>query len=239
MLNTSSLRCKRAIFAVVLILFTQVGIANQPELAKAEVAVFAVEYPPFTTMETADRGINFQLLAKTIGHKFTISPSFVPPARAGEILRHEPWCISFYPPKGMDDTVRFFPLSEQRVELAFYRTASNAPTISNLDTLAGQRVAVLRVKKLGTFHQPLLDAGAELVMTESVAQGLELLKFGRVDHILADEVGVSEALNKLDNMPVMERSEYVYFETHVGAHLNTQCKHYNDLVALFGNIQSQ
>ncbi len=113
---------------------------------KPSLSVLAVEYPPFTTSNVTDRGINFRLFSKAVGHRFTIKPVFVPPARAEQVLRSSPWCVSFYPPKGMDDSVTFIPLSEQRVELAFYRATSSSERVSSLHQLANERIAVLRVK---------------------------------------------------------------------------------------------
>ena len=219
-----------AFSTTLLIAFACNAVTEKPSLS-----VLAVEYPPFTTSNVTDRGINFRLFSKAVGHRFTIKPVFVPPARAEQVLRSSPWCVSFYPPKGMDDSVTFIPLSEQRVELAFYRAASSSERVSSLHQLANERIAVLRVKELGPFHQPLLDVGAELLMVESIAQGLELLTFGRVDSILADDDGVKSALSRMQDQPVLERSKLVYFETMVGAHLNKQCPHFEDLAELLRN----
>ncbi len=216
--------------AGLLIAFACNALSEKPSLS-----VLAVEYPPFTTANAPDRGINFRLFSDAVEHRFTIKPVFVPPARAAQVLRTSPWCVSFYPPKGMDDRMTFIPLSEQRVELAFYRATSTSERISSLHQLTNERIAVLRVKELGPFHQPLVDVGAKLLMVESVAQGLDLLTFGRVDYVMADDDGIKSALSTMKNKPILERSKLVYFETMVGAHLNKQCPHFEDLVELLGD----
>lgn len=219
-----------AFSAALLISFACNAMTEKPSLS-----VLAIEYPPFTTVNVPDRGINFRLLANAVGHKFTIKPIFVPPARAGQVLQDSPWCVSFYPPKDMDDSVAFIPLSDQRVQMAFYRAANTSERISSLHQLTNERIAVLRVKALGPFHQPLIDVGAKLLMVESIAQGLDLLTFGRVDYVMADDDGVKIALSRMKNKPVLERSKLVYFETTVGAFLNEQCPYFEGLVELLGN----
>ena len=187
--------------------------------------VIAVEYPPFTTMEEPEHGVNFVLLDELIirhdMHKLT--PLFLPPARAQLQVQSGRWCLSFFPPPEYLPST-FLPLSDQKVILGlFRRTESLMFDWQHLSDLKGQKLAIMRYKREGAFHKQFIDAGIEIVQVESLAQGFKMLQYNRIDLVFSNQFP-----DFLKHLSESERALYQFsntsiMEVNVGVYINNKC----------------
>lgn len=191
------------------------------------VDVIAIDYPPYTTASLSDNGIAFSLLNKYAQSNFlvAVSPLFLPPARALRLIKEGNWCVSFYPPDKENDLSRFVPLSENIVQMGFYRLKKKEDFYwGSLKELSGKTVALLRANKVGEMHQSFINSGLVLVYVESIAQGLQMVLKGRVDYAFGDNLALL-GNNLIKNQRAqLQFSLSTVYEAQVGFFYNTQCE---------------
>ncbi|WP_434925900.1 substrate-binding periplasmic protein [Shewanella sp. HL-SH2] len=188
--------------------------------------VIAVDYPPFTTMDVDDHGINFSLLSQLISdhYDFKVKPLFLPPARAQLQVQSGRWCLSFFPPPESQQAY-FVPLSQQKVVLGLFRRKENAPfSWDDLSELKGKNLAIMRYKREGDFHRQFINAGLNMVPIESVEQGFKMLKHKRVDLVFSNQFPDYLFKHPEINSQDFQFSNTPILEAQVGVYINQACK---------------
>lgn len=198
-------------------------------LLAEELEVLALEYPPFTTQQDPSGGICFQYLAEHElfkGRSRKFKPVFVPPARAEALLAKATYCMAFYPPRSNHEDFAFFPLKDKSVRLGFIRKKQSEDfRWTSLDELKGKSMAILRSNIKSPFLSDLISAGLQPAYVESIAQGLRMLKAGRVDYAFGDETTLSfhERSIGLD-VQNYQFSETSLLEVPIGFYYRLSCK---------------
>lgn len=187
--------------------------------------VLAIEYPPFTTSEESNNGIAFELLRKAaLSDDITWRPVYAPPGRAAAIIRSGDWCASFYP---ADKSIKSqsIVLSKSEVSVGLVRLAKENTFIwQSLDELTGKSVALLRTKEDSAFSQQFTDVGLRVVFVEDIDTGMRLVKSGRVDYALSDNLSFAQ-----QNDDALQFSKSALVVTPVTLYLNPAC----NIVELF------
>ena len=194
---------------------------------RPNIDVIAVNYPPYTSPDAADYGSSFSLLTQYAQSHFRVSltPMFLPPARANRIIKDGHWCLSFYPPSSDNKLSQFVPLSDDIVSIGFYRLKEQDRFHwSKLEELSGKMITLLRANKVGKMHQRFIDAGIQLVYVESVEQGLQLVLKKRVDYAFGDNLALSETSFSDDEKGRLQFSESSFYSTKIGFFYNSECE---------------
>jgi len=194
---------------------------------RLNIDVIAVNYPPYTSPSAVDYGSSFSLLTKYAQSHFRVSltPMFLPPARANRVIKDGHWCLSFYPPSNDNKLSRFVPLSDDIVSIGFYRLKEQDRFYwSKLEELSGKMVALLRANKVGQMHQSFIDAGIQMVYVESIEQGLQLVLKARVDYAFGDNLSLSETSFSEDEKGRLQFSESSFYTTKIGFFYNSECE---------------
>ncbi|MFY8273490.1 hypothetical protein AAEU32_05140 [Pseudoalteromonas sp. SSDWG2] len=197
---------------------------------KQNVTVIAVEYPPFTTALQESNGVAFELLRSALKQApIELSADIVPPARAQRTIAQGDWCASFYPPKQGDLGSDFVPLGET-IDI----TLVSATLQPNFKLYGGvpftnKKVAVLRPSKEGELHQQLIQRGLELVFVESIYQGLEMLKKGRVNFAMGDKYSVASYQQNMDPTLEVALADAPLMSMPIGIFVNKDCETYSVL----------
>ena len=194
---------------------------------RLNIDVIAVNYPPYTSPNAADYGSSFSLLSKYAQSHFRVSitPLFLPPARANRVIKDGGWCLSFYPPSNDNKLSRFVPLSDDIVSIGLYRLKKQDRFHwSKLEELSGKVVALLRSNVIGKMHQRFIDAGIELVYVESIEQGLQMVLKDRVDYAFGDNLALPETSFSEDEKSKLQFSESSFYSTKIGFFYNSECE---------------
>lgn len=194
---------------------------------KPNVDVIAVDYPPYTSPKSPNNGSSFYLLDKyaKLHFRVSLSPLFLPPARANLLIKKGQWCLSFYPPVEDNNLSRFVPLSDDTVSLGLYRLKESTRFYwKDLNDLRGKIVALLRPKTIGKMHQVFLSAGIQLVYVESIDQGLQLVLKKRVDYAFGDNLALAEAQLSTIQKQQLQFSQTVVHTAKIGFYYNIQCE---------------
>jgi polar amino acid transport system substrate-binding protein len=194
---------------------------------RLNIDVIAVNYPPYTSPSAVDYGSSFSLLTKYAQSHLRVSltPMFLPPARANRVIKDGHWCLSFYPPSNDNKLARFVPLSDDIVSIGFYRLKKEDRFHwAKLEELSGKMVALLRANAIGKLHQRFIDAGMQLVYVESIEQGLELVLKNRVDYAFGDNLSLPETHFSEDEKRKLQFSESSFYTTKIGFFYNSKCE---------------
>lgn len=195
-------------------------------LQAAGLSVIAIEYPPFTSSQEEHRGLAFLFLIEALaGSSIVIEPRFFSPARAHKRVQEGVWCGSFYPPQRPEAQHKRVFLDDKSVRLGLYRRREPGPFIwQALSDLKGKRVAHLRALARDGIGLELQQSGVELFNTETFAQGLQLLKKGRVDYAFGDPVSGALLMEQLGmNADAFQFSDSVFRADPVHIWLNLRC----------------
>ncbi|PKG82112.1 hypothetical protein CXF85_14515 [Colwellia sp. 75C3] len=214
---------KRIIFLLLCLLCFFVFSADE----RLNVDVIAVDYPPYTSSKLTGDGSSFILLSKYAQSNFSVSltPFFLPPARANRVIKDGYWCLSFYPPREGNKVARFVSLSDNVVSMGFYRLRKKEGFHwTELKELKGKIVALLRPDVIGKMHQNILDAGLQMVYVESIEQGLQLVLKNRVDYAFGDNLVLSETNLSEVQKQKLQFSESSVHEAEIGFFYNIECK---------------
>ena len=188
------------------------------------IEVIAIEYPPFTSSNSANGGVAFDLLPDVLeGKKVIWRPFFQPPKRALQSISEGKWCASFYPPR----TVAFkrYQLSERIVHLGLIRkVAPDAFKWHSLSELKGRSIALLRTSAQSQFAQQFIRAGLNISFVENVKIGVQMVKLGRVDFAFADNNLLQRLSEQGMAVTNLEFSDSVLFSTPVSVYVNPKCE---------------
>ncbi len=194
-------------------------IAMLPRYSFAKnIAVLAVDYPPFTSPSSVNNGVAFSLLQqKTTDDTVTWTPAFAPPARISQLIRENKWCASFYP-VNKDIASEKIKLSNGLVTIGLVRAKPDAGDFewTHLSDLAGHSVALLRTSHESEFFKQFIDAGLNVIEVESVKAGVDMVLRGRVDFSLADNISAN--LN-----PELQFSRTALERTNITLFVNPNC----------------
>ena len=205
-----------------LLLFLSNGL-----MAKENIEVLAIDYPPYTSSEVSGNGISFRLLEQHLRSvdALVITPRFLPPARVQKKIQSGDWCFSFYPVSLDQGKVQFVALADRMVKIGLYHRVDD-PLIAwtELEQLRGYRVALLRSDRSSDLYVRFVASGLIPVFVESVEQGLKMLQMKRIDAALGDEYMtdfVHQGLKSTSNIRFAKTS---LFETPIGLFVNQNCR---------------
>ncbi|MCW3172082.1 type 2 periplasmic-binding domain-containing protein [Shewanella subflava] len=189
--------------------------------------VIALEYPPYLTENQPEHGTAYDKLAQVFIHSpVSIHPQFLSPARAHNRVDQGQWCLSFYPPitPGKDHVL--VPLLKEKIELKLFRLAEPEVFIGN--ELSGKVVAQLRMQMLKGVAKEFVDAGAKLVLVDTLEQGVNLLLKNRVDYVYGDMNAIYYATEKIGfPSALIQDSALVLRSFPIGVWVNKQCEDSN------------
>jgi polar amino acid transport system substrate-binding protein len=214
---------KSLTYLLLSLLWLSKAFANE----RLNIDVIAINYPPYTSPSAPDYGSNFSLLSKYAkSHlRVSITPLFLPPARANRIIKDGHWCLSFYPPRNDNKLSRFVSLSDNLVSIGFYRLKKKESfQWSKLEELSGKMVAILRSNIIGKIHQSLINAGLKIVYVETIEQGLQLVLKSRVDYAFGDNLVLSETSLSEDQKRKLQFSESSFHTAKIGFFYNSKCE---------------
>lgn len=182
--------------------------------------VLAVEYPPFTTINKNNYGLSFELLAEAFPEqKFT--PEFLPPKRALKRISNGDWCLSFYPATHIS-TFEIIKLSVNKVKIGLIKKRDIGDfTWERLEEMSGASVALLRSSYKSVFVKQFTNANLKVIYVESIKQGVELVKKGRVKFSMFDNYNY-ENLSKSDKEQLQFSDTYL-IETPILLFVNPDC----------------
>lgn len=182
--------------------------------------VLAVEYPPFTTIKKNNYGLSFYFLAKAFpDQKFT--PEFLPPKRALKRISDGDWCLSFYPVTQIS-SFEIIELSVNKVKIGLIKKREKEDfTWERLAEMSGESVALLRSSYKSPFVKQFINANLKVTYVESIKQGLELVKKGRVKFSMFDNYNY-ESLSKSDKEHLQFSDTYL-IETSIVLFVNPSC----------------
>ncbi|CCQ12542.1 hypothetical protein PALB_34810 [Pseudoalteromonas luteoviolacea B = ATCC 29581] len=209
---------------------------NQHANATKYLDVIAVEYPPFTSQSLNADGILFEMLQEqySLPIGWSYRSYFLPPARAQQLVESNDWCLSFYPPQGINELIDFLPLGREFVTLGFIvLKGSELDTWQMLPSLAGRSVTLLRNSiETPTYHQ-LVEANATVVFVEKTEQGIELLAKGRVDMAFSDDYSF-HALQKTNaDWANLTFASSILRRASVGVYINRACESIDAFIQLW------
>lgn len=191
-----------------------------PALAQPAIDVIAVDYPPFTSPSQQDSGIAFQLLRLQFPNaKF--KPLFVPPKRAYTIVTNDPWCASFYPVR--TPNAKTVVLSKHEIEIGLIRLHEETEfQWQNLNSFAGQRVALLRTSDTSPFAHQFTNAGIQIQYVETIEQGMKLVLLRRVHFALYDNYSFAQLEDATKHRLQFSSSSLI--KTPIILYLNRDCE---------------
>ncbi|OPX55334.1 polar amino acid transport system substrate-binding protein [Oceanospirillum multiglobuliferum] len=203
------------------------AILSRPKAVQV-IEVLAIEYPPFTSATLIDSGLSFRLLNGRVAHSsLSINAHFLPSARAQKQVDSGQWIASFYPPTSPVPVVyRKIPLSNQPLEIGLFRllpSDSDQPfRWSQLNELAGLKVAIGRRSSAGPLSTQLTEAKVQVIETDSLNQGFQLLQRGRVDAVFAEKLSGFFTVQLLGlSETQFQFSETVFEQTPIAIWVNT------------------
>jgi len=191
------------------------------------VEVIAVEYPPFTTLDSDDDGLAFKLLRrKNAEQGFTWQPLFLPPGRAIRVINSDQWCASFYPPTSTLDYSTYI-LDKNPIQIGLVRKKQVAEfSWQSFDDIKQFKVGLLRSDKNSIFIKSFTDAGIDVFFLESVDIGVKMVLADRLDYAILDnrtfDALSSETKNKL------QLSTTHLLETQISIYINNKCTVINE-----------
>ena len=191
-----------------------------------ELSVLAITYPPYTAPSIKNNGFAFEKLIYRAELKdYQISAQFVPPSRAGKILKSGNWCLSFYPPLEKEKSAYRWVLSPEPIKLGFFRLTQPEPFEWHvLSNLKGKRVAMLRSYSKQGLTALMKTNGMDVLEVEDLNQGFRLLLKNRVDMVFADEVSGEYIANMQDiEMERLQFSRNALQETPWHVWVNKSC----------------
>lgn len=212
---------------VIFLLLSLICFSSFSGNERIKVDVIAVDYPPYTSPQLLGYGSNFSLLSQYAQSHLRVSltPLFLPPARANRVINDGHWCMSFYPPRKDNKFARFVPLSDSIVKMGFYRLRKkDSFHWTDLKELSGKIVALLRPNVIGKMHQGFIDAGLQIVYVESVEQGLHLVLKNRVDYAFGDSLVLSDSNLSDVQMKKLQFSESSVYDAKIGFFYNIKCQ---------------
>lgn len=197
--------------------------AFSASLSAESIDVIALEYPPFTTINTKSGGIAFELLRqRTESYNLDWKPLIVPPARAAQMLREGSWCASFYPASDKRNVTEI-SLSETVVKVGLIRKAGNSAfRWRNLSELKPGTVALLRTSDASPFAMQFYDAGLSVVFVDSITSAVQMVLKGRTTYALFDSVSAGNLERYAREQ--LQLSESALLETPITVVLNNACQ---------------
>jgi polar amino acid transport system substrate-binding protein len=192
----------------------------QHNAAAKDIAVLAVDYPPFTSPSSANNGVVFTLLQqRTTNASIHWVPTFAPPARISQLIKEGKWCASFYPVNENIESKKI-ELSKSLVTIGLVRNSSKTESFEweDLSELSGHSVALLRTSHESEFYTQFLDAGLEIVEVESLQAGVDMVLIARVDFSVADNISI-----ELSQYPTLQFSRTPLLTTAITLFINPRC----------------
>jgi len=221
--------CALLIFSCLMVQAEEV-IAQEVNHHKEEVEVerlevIAMDYAPFTSEASDDNGLAFKLLTDALSGSVRVQPQFLSAARAHRMVQEGEWCASFYPPQKLADKHILIKLADEPVKLGLYRLRENTPFFwTNLNELAGRRVAYFRALERDGIGLEMTQAGMDIFSVETTRQGVQLLAKGRVDYAFGDQTSGPALMKQLGLDPGdFQFSETVFRDLPVAIWLNLTC----------------
>lgn len=188
--------------------------------AAKDIAVLAVDYPPFTSPSSANHGVAFTLLQqRTTNSSIHWVPTYAPPARIAQLIKDDKWCASFYPVNDDIESEKI-ELSKSLVTIGLVRNSLKAAAFEwdDLSELSGHSVALLRTSHESDFYNQFLDAGLEIIEVESVQAGVDMVLKARVDFSIADNISI-----ELNQHPTLQFSKTPLIITAITLFTNPRC----------------
>lgn len=195
------------------------------------ISVIALEYPPYLTETEPEYGTAYDKLAQAFTHSpVSINAQFLSPARAHKRVDKGQWCLSFFPPISPSKDHVLVPLFKETIELKLFRLAEPEVFLGN--ELSGKVVAQLRMQMPKGVVKEFVDAGATLLLVDTLEQGVNLLLKNRVDYVYGDMNAIYYATEKIGfPTALIQDSALVFRSFPIGVWVNKQCKDSNFVLA--------
>lgn len=194
--------------------------------AAQRVEVIAIDYPPFISETAPGFGTAFIQLREWLDTtNLNIDPvlKLLPPARANRTVNQESYCASFYPPKSQDQRT-FVAFNDKQIEIKLVRRNAEGTFAWTAGSyFTGSRIAVLRNYGQSPLFQDFDKAGAELVPVETVDQGMEMLRLGRVDYAVIDSYKFAKEYSNRSGGTKYQMSRNTLDTTKVGIYIGPEC----------------
>lgn len=183
--------------------------------------------PPYATPNRSDEGLLFRELRQWLEARnlaVTVTPVFLPPARARQLVNASDWCLSFFPPPD-HRAHSFHRIDDATVRIGLVRRARPADfTWNDPGYFSNSSIAVLRSGNLGEMWRPMHRAGARFVYVDTMEQGLRMVQMGRVDYTFADQKGLEVFTGDHPAGPLLQFSKIHLKEYPVGIYVSDHCK---------------
>lgn len=193
-------------------------------MSRSDLEIITIDYPPFLSETSPEDGTAFvQLRAWLKDSGLNVNPvlKFLPPARAQKTVNEDSWCASFYPPRNRDPNL-FIQITDTAVEIKLARKRGEGNfEWSKYSHFNNSRIALLRNFGQSPLFAGFRQAGAELVPVDTVDQGMDMLRLGRVDYALIDNIKFA---NEFSDEAEFELSRNTLETTRTGIFIGPQCE---------------
>ncbi|QDG77669.1 hypothetical protein [Labrenzia sp. PHM005] len=198
--------------------------------------IIAIDYPPFISKSAPGFGTAFLQLQDWLDRtNLNIEPrlKLLPPARAHRTVNQGSWCASFYPPHDRAQRT-FIPFSETAIEIKLVRRQDDGDFEWTANSYFKDRsIAVLRNYGRSPLFEGFARAGANLIPVETVDQGMEMLRLGRVDYAVIDSVKFSREFSNAPGGEKYQLSKNSLETTRVGIYVGPECLSvFQDVISL-------